>query len=472
MLRGEHSTEIFAAMRDKFGRLHQGPFFGFWLVYVYEPEGLRQALQASSDVFEKAAGDVMQPLAQEFIGKNVVFENGPAWSRHRRLMAPAFHFDALRPLVPTFGAYGARLCGALEAAGGSPVDAADLLQRFAIDVLGPPPPPPPPAAASPADASGCSQGRRPSGGTSGRWRGAGTPSSRTTTSPSTPPARPRAPRPAPAPERGGRRRSELVALRDAVDRPAAPPSNRRARRAFAALDRMLRRTGGGLGLTDKELRDNLVVFLIAGHDTTAVALFYALHSLARHPEIQERARAEVDGILGAGPERLRAPTLEDLNRLEYLNLVIKEGMRMYPPVYTIPLRRLSADTNLLGHHLPKGTLVTIPLHSIHHDPEFWPEPEKFDPERFTPERSEGLLRRAAQRGAAPVQLCAVPGGARTCLGNNFSLLEQRALLCMVLARFRVRPPDGAPPLRFANGSAIILKPHPACTRLVFEPRGP
>eukprot|EP00741_Cyanophora_paradoxa_P021678 tig00000241_g20924.t1 len=132
---------------------------------------------------------------------------------------------------------------------------------------------------------------------------------------------------------------------------------------------------------------------------------------------------------------------------------------MYPPVFSVPYRILREDDVLMGYRLKKGCLVSIPAYAVHHDPELWPNPGTFDPDRFLPERS---------LGRHPFAYIPFLAGPRTCIGNNFSMLEQRAILALLLSRFDVRLPPGAPPLKFDRRSVIILKAE--ALDLVFTPR--
>ncbi|KAG2229948.1 hypothetical protein INT48_003493 [Thamnidium elegans] len=170
-------------------------------------------------------------------------------------------------------------------------------------------------------------------------------------------------------------------------------------------------------LSDKQLKANLCVFFYAGHDTTASALSFALNYLAKYPKIQERARKEANLILGDRPEDI-IPTVEETKQMIYINQIIKETLRLKAPVPRITPRLVTKDTFLSGTFIPKGSRVTINIYDLHLSDKAWENPTEFDPDRFAQEESNSTW---------------VPfgGGARQCIGMNFSLNEQRVMIAMI-----------------------------------------
>ncbi|MGP4048456.1 cytochrome P450 [Streptomyces sp. 2A115] len=175
-----------------------------------------------------------------------------------------------------------------------------------------------------------------------------------------------------------------------------------------------------------ELRDQLLVFLIAGHETTGTSMTFALHLLSRHPEIQARAQEEVDR-LPAG----RTPSAADLDRLPYLTQVLKEAMRLYPAAPLIGRRSVEA-AEVGGHLIPAGADVLVPPWVIHRHPDLWDDPERFDPERFTPER-EAVRHRYAWFPFG--------GGPRACIGQHFAMLESVLALAVLLRAYELEAVD-------------------------------
>ncbi len=178
----------------------------------------------------------------------------------------------------------------------------------------------------------------------------------------------------------------------------------------------------GTPMSDKQLIDNLLTFLVAGHETTAKALTWTLYLLARAPEWQECVRAEVSEVAG------RAPVgAAHLDRLKVTRQVLQEAMRLYPsaPVLT---RVTSTFVELGGYSIGPGVLIFMPIFAIHRHRKLWDDPDRFDPERFTSEREKKLLR---------TQFMPFGFGQRTCIGMSFAMIEATVLLAMLVrgARF-------------------------------------
>jgi cytochrome P450 len=187
----------------------------------------------------------------------------------------------------------------------------------------------------------------------------------------------------------------------------------------------------GETLDDAEIRDQVLIFMLAGHDTTAIALTFALHLLGRHPDAQRRLQAEVDAVLDD-----RTPTADDFERLPYTAMVLKEAMRLFPPAPGLGRRTASGDV-IDGFAIPPGADVVLSPWVTHRHPDFWPEPERFDPERFGPEQETGRHRHAyLPFGAGP----------RACIGQYFSMLEAVIALAVIAQAYEVDSPDGDIPL--------------------------
>jgi cytochrome P450 len=222
------------------------------------------------------------------------------------------------------------------------------------------------------------------------------------------------------------------------------PSNIAFKRAMVTLDGLVariveeRRRSGRLGddllamllaardettgaaMTERQLRDEVMTIVLAGHETTANALTWTWWLLAHHPDVAARMRAEIDAVLGD-----RAPTLADLPRLPTVAHVLDESMRLYPPAWAFERRALAADT-VMGYAVPRDATVGISPYVLHRHPAFWEDPERFDPDRFASERT-------AQRP----KWVYLPfgGGPRTCIGASFAAMEAQIVLAMVARRF-------------------------------------
>lgn len=174
-------------------------------------------------------------------------------------------------------------------------------------------------------------------------------------------------------------------------------------------------------LTEKELRDQLVTLLLAGHETTSHALTWTLYLLSQNPEVERALHVELAEVLGA-----RDPSYDDLPRLPLTEQVFLESMRMYPPVYSMA-RQASEDTEIGGYPVPAGSEVMLWVYMAHHDPRFYPEPHVFRPSRFS-----------ADEEAKRPKLAYLPFGAgpRACIGKVFAMVEGRLLLAALARRFR------------------------------------
>jgi cytochrome P450 len=188
------------------------------------------------------------------------------------------------------------------------------------------------------------------------------------------------------------------------------------------------RDDDGSGMSNRQVRDEVMTALLAGHETTANALAWTLILLARHPVQREELEDELDRVL-----RGRAAELADLGSLPLTLATFKEAMRLYPPVYLLGRRALRA-TALAGYPVRRNQVVLVSSYGMHRRADLYPEPERFDPRRFLPEREANLPRQAFLPFGA---------GARTCIGNHFALLEGQLLLARWLsrARFELASPE-------------------------------
>lgn len=194
------------------------------------------------------------------------------------------------------------------------------------------------------------------------------------------------------------------------------------------------------GMTDRQLRDEVMTIFLAGHETSANALSWTWYLLSKHADVGRRLRAELREVLGG-----RAPTLADLPHLGYARRVIQESMRLYPPVWGI-LRRVEEDDEIGGFHIPAGSDVVACAYGTHRHPAFWDNPEGFDPDRFLPERSEGRHRAAYY----PFSI-----GSRSCIGNHFAMMELVLVLATLAQRYRFDLVPGVPVIPEA---VITLRP--------------
>jgi cytochrome P450 len=198
----------------------------------------------------------------------------------------------------------------------------------------------------------------------------------------------------------------------------------------------------GERMTDRQLRDEVMTMLLAGHETTSLALSWTYVLLADRPAIAERIVDEAERTLDGGPA-----TLDAVERLTWTRMVVQEVLRVYPPAWGFS-RLALADDRVGEYRIPAGSLVFIIPFVVHRRPELWPDPERFDPDRFTPERV-----------AARPRFAYLPfgGGPRQCIGNQFALVEASLILAKVARRFRVQLTPGQ---RISAQPLITLRPSP------------
>ena len=232
------------------------------------------------------------------------------------------------------------------------------------------------------------------------------------------------------------------------------PGNARFERAVALLDRIVYRIiaerratgedrgdllsmllvaqdveGDGTGMSDRQLRDEVMTILLAGHETTANALTWTWYLIARNPEVEERLHAEVDRALAGRP-----PAVADFAALDYVERVFAEAMRLYPPAWGLGRRALK-DHVVGDYTIPAGALVAMSPYVVQRDERWWPDPLRFDPDRFLPEAK-----------AARPRFAYFPfgGGARQCIGESFAWMEGVLLLSALAQRWAFRLSPGPP----------------------------
>lgn len=265
-----------------------------------------------------------------------------------------------------------------------------------------------------------------------------------------------------------RRRTRLFSLPEFIPTPA----RRRTSRAIARLDGIVygiianRRASGedrgdllsillhaqdaddGSRMTDRQVRDEVMTLFLAGHETTAVALSWTLYLLAQHPGIEARLASELGSVLGG-----RLPTVADLPRLRYAEMVVTESMRLYPPAYTVT-RRVVEPCEVGGYRLEPETTLVMSQWVVQRDARWFEKPEAFWPGRW----ENDLAKRLPRYAYFPFG-----GGPRLCIGNTFAMMEATLLLATITQRFRftVVPGESVRPmlsvtLRPANGIRLVL----------------
>jgi cytochrome P450 len=211
--------------------------------------------------------------------------------------------------------------------------------------------------------------------------------------------------------------------------------------------------GDGGQMTDRQLRDEALTLILAGHETTANALTWTFYLLAKHPDVEARLQAELDVALAG-----RLPSVDDLPRLSYAEMVLAEAMRLYPPAYAVG--RWSLEDHAFGpYEIPKHSVVLTSQWVMHRDARFFPEPERFDPGRWTPE---------ARATRPKFSYYPFGGGNRVCIGEGFAWMEGVLVLATLAQQWRLRL---APGYRAGTWPVVTLRPRHGMP-VTFERRGP
>jgi cytochrome P450 len=393
-------------------------------VLLSHPDHIEQVLVTQSHHFEKGSlYKVLRPL----LGEGLLTSEGDFWRRQRRLAQPAFHRDRITSYGEVMVRYATRMLGAWRDGEVRDVHA-DMMQLtlqivaqtlFDADVTS--------AAADVGQALEAAMRQL---------------QSELNSVLSLLPAR------VPTPGR--------LRLRRAVRRLDALVLHLIAQRRLSPEERgdllsllMRARDEDGSAMSDGQLRDESMTLILAGHETTALALTWAWHLLALHPETRARLDEELRAVLGERP-----PTAADLPALRYAEGVGLESMRLYPPIAVIG-REAIRDCEVGGHPVAKGTVVAFSQWVVHRDARHFEEPEAFRPERW----ADGLVRRLPRYAYFPFG-----GGPRLCIGQGFAMMEMVLLLATIAQRYRFTPVPGNPvvphqllTLRPKHGLRMVLR---------------
>ena len=391
-------------------------------VHVASPELVRAVLLDHADSFVKS--EAAQRTLVPAIGQAILTAEGARWRWQRRALAPTFRPERMLGYVPLMRARAETRSAAWRSAPGTAIDAAEEMMRITFDIV---------LDAMFSGADGIDVEAFAADITTA-IEGTGWIVALTLLG---------LPEWFPYP---GRRRAEAARrrLRDRVD---ALVRERRARPIAAAdlLTRLLEAEDPETGqrMSDRDVADNVLTLMIAGHETTALALTWSLYLLALHPEAATRIRAEVAAVTGGGPVEA-----VHLDRLVFTRAVIDEAMRLYPPAPVVP-RQVAEPVDLPGvGRLAVGTQVIVPVYAIHRHERIWSDPDSFDPERFLGDAARDRPRYAyLPFGAGP----------RICIGMSFALVEAVVVLATLVSGLRF---DLAPGTEPRLKSRITLRPEP------------
>ncbi|XP_051958215.1 cytochrome P450 4F3 [Xyrauchen texanus] len=412
-----------------------GPFYN--MVRLFHPDYVKSLLAASASITFK--DELFYGFMKPWLGQSLLLQNGQEWSRHRRLLTPAFHFDILKKYVYIFNQSTNIMHDkwrSLLAAGQNGVDMFEHMSSMTLDSL---------LKCTFSCDSHC-QGKPSEYITAISelsklviqrqhylpyhwgwlyWRS----------------------------EQGRlfRRACDIVhrftanivqerrAQLNQQGSANTPDENLEYTGGYRKKDTdlidilLLSKDENGEGLTNKEIQAHADMFMFAGHDTTASALSWIFYNLAMHQEYQERCRDEITSVMR---DRHTDVSWEELSQLPFTTMCIKESLRLHPPVLALTRYYSQNMKTPGGCVIPPGCLCLISIYGIHHNPDVWTDPEVYDPARFDPENS---------KGRSPHAFIPFSSGPRNCIGQNFAMAEIKVVVARTLMMFRILP--GPKPVR-------------------------
>jgi cytochrome P450 len=387
-------------------------FAGVYVHLLVHPEGVEHVLHKNHKNYRKP--DFFNGPVSLLTGNGILTAEGDHWLRQRRLMQPAFHRQHLANLVRPMVAAAEGFVREREAAGpGQPLDILAEMMRLTLRIAG--------QALFSAEITGETDIDR-------AYRAAFAHVARRMSSP------PFIPDWLPTPRNRAFRRAKRLLDRVVLGLIEARRKDRTQARDLLSLLLAARDEETGAGMSDPQVKDEVLTLLTAGHDTMGAALSWAWYLLGSHPQVQHDLRDELRGKLQG-----RSPRLEDLADLPLTRAVFDETLRLYPPAWGQPRESIRAD-EIMGRPIPAKAIITLTQYLTHRHPDFWDEAETFKPERFLP----------GQAGHRP-KFAYFPfgGGPRGCIGNNFALMEGPLVLATILQHFRVE---------LGPGQKVVLDP--------------
>ena len=420
--------DFYTAVRRRCGpyaRIRAVP--GIWFYLITHPEGVEYVLQKNNKNYRKP--DVLIGPVRLLMGNGLFSSEGDFWLRQRRLMQPAFHRQQIAALSRQMASAAAALVEEWQR--GEPARVIDVvpdMMRLTLGIAG--------TTLFSHDISGDAD-------TLGRaFRVVFAHVSRRMNSQMTLPLW--------VPTAGNRAVRHAKELLDRVVLEVIEGRRRHGPGPGDLLDLLLaaRDDESGTGMTDQQLRDEVLTLLTAGHDTVGAALSWTWHLLGQHPDVQEALADEARGRLGG-----RVPDIDDLPHLPLARAVFDESLRLYPPAPGV-VRETLAEDEVQGRPVPKKAIVSIYFYVTHRDPDYWEEPGQFRPARFLP---------GAGAGRPKWAYLPFGGGPRVCIGNTFALTEGPLILAALAQHFRLEPvpghvvvPDTTFTLRPKNGVRMAL----------------
>ncbi len=390
---------------------------------ISDPAGVKRVLLDNVANYPKT--EMERKLLGATVGEGLLVSEGEKWKSHRRLMAPSFDFKSIVSYSPAMVAAADKFANVWAAKGsGSVIDIAEEMTNLTLEVI----------SNTMFSADGAILGELVD--KSLRKMSDAIDFNVLDVLPLIGPPRMK--------RKLSRIQQNFMTMDATMQKLIRARESVEGRPARDLLDRLIaaRDSETGVRLSNDEVRDEVVIIFLAGHDTTALALTYTWYLLSQHPEVEAKLHAELARVLSG-----RVPTYDDLENLPYTKMVIEESMRLYPPAPGISARAVLEDDEVAGTKIPKGSTILITPWVLHRHRLLWDDPEKFDPERFSPKRSEGRHRFA---------YLPFGGGPRVCIGMALAMSEAQLILATMAQRYR---------LKLVPGQHIVLQ-----HRITMRPR--
>jgi cytochrome P450 len=400
---------IFSAWAREYGDIFHYRFLNRHIYFLNHPDLIKEVLVTQSPNFIK--GLAVQANRRVF-GKGLVSNDGASWAQQRRLIQPAFHRSRIETYAGFMVSYTERMLSTWH--DGEARDVHQDMMRLTLEIVA--------KAlfsveiASDKDRVAAALDTLLNFSTGGRM------------------IVPELLRRLPTP--GNLRYQRAIAELDDIvytlirNRQAAPNPDPAAPQNHDLLATLLEaRYEDGSPMPTQQLRDEVMTLLLAGHETTAVSLSWTWLLLANHPEVEQKLWAELRTVLNG-----RSPTLQDLSALPYTERVVKEAMRLYPPVWALTRTPLK-DFEIAGYRVPAGSPVLMSQWVAHRDPRFYDEPERFLPDRWLDQR---------YKTAPRFTYFPFGGGPRVCIGSSFATTEAALVLATIAQQFQLRLRSNAP----------------------------
>ena len=422
---GGNPLEFFTTLARTYGDVSSYRMAGEQLFLVNEPQLIRDVLVTHNRNFTKSRG---LERSRRLLGQGLLTSEGAMHLRQRRLMQPAFHRDRIAGYGDLMVGYADRMRQGWR--GGATVDIAREMNRLTLSIVGKT------LFDVDVEQQAAAVGEALTAVMESFWM-------------------------------------MMLPFAEVLER-LPVPRLRRARMARARLDAIIyrmiadRRASGrdhgdllsmlltaqdedeGGGMTDQQVRDEAMTIFLAGHETTANALTWTWYLLSQHPDVEATLHAEVDRVLQG-----RLPTITDLASLSYVERLVTESMRLYPPAWIIG-RRAIAEYQLGQYVAPPRSILVMSPYVMQRDPRFYADAERFDPERWTPEFRAALPKFA---------YFPFGGGPRQCIGESFAWMELILLVAPIAQQSRLRLVPGHPvepqpliTLRARHGMRMTIEP--------------